>query len=93
MEGGNLLPLWQVATYRELMRRSGETTATSRRIPKRRQVAALQNFSRPLLKEPLYEFHFHVIPRLALELFVLLLHAQITVSRLIIFWRARNAAV
>jgi len=58
--------------------------ATSRRTP---------NFSRPLLKEPLYEFHFHVIPRLALELFVLLLHAQITVSRLIIFWRARNAAV
>ena len=29
-----------------------------------------------LLKEPLYEFHTHVIPRLALLLFVLMLPAE-----------------
>jgi hypothetical protein len=29
-----------------------------------------------LLKEPLYEFHTHVIPRLALLLFVLMLPAD-----------------
>ena len=35
-------------------------------------VLALVTFGH-LLKEPLYEFHTHVIPRLALLLFILLL--------------------
>jgi hypothetical protein len=54
MECGNLLPLWSVATCRDQLRSCGETTATSRRIPKRRQVAALQNFGRSFHTTALY---------------------------------------
>ena len=43
MECGNSLPLWQVATCRDQIRSCEETTEPRRRMPKRSQVAALQN--------------------------------------------------
>ena len=45
-----------------------------------------------LLKEPLYEFHTHVIPRLALVLFILLLPRgddRISLDYLIARWRSK----
>jgi uncharacterized membrane protein YphA (DoxX/SURF4 family) len=46
-------------------------------------VLAIVTFGH-LLKEPLYEFHTHVIPRLALLLFILYCPERMTDSRLII---------
>ena len=43
-----------------------------------------------LLKEPLYEFHTHVIPRLALLLFVLCLHEQFDHFSLDALWKNRK---
>ena len=44
-----------------------------------------------LLKEPLYEFHTHVIPRLALLLFVLCLHEQADYFSLDALWQNRTS--
>ena len=47
-----------------------------------------------LLKEPLYEFHTHVIPRLALLLFVLLLPRDadaFSLDHLLMSWQTKNA--
>ena len=46
-----------------------------------------------LLKEPLYQFHTHVIPRLALLLFILLLPGEGDRFSLDHFWRSRKPAV
>lgn len=45
-----------------------------------------------LLKEPLYQFHTHVIPRLALLLFILLLPGDGDRFSLDHLWRSRKAA-
>ena len=47
-----------------------------------------------LLKEPLYEFHTHVIPRLALLLFILVLPREddrFSVDYLVRRWRIKEA--
>ena len=46
-----------------------------------------------LLKEPLYQFHTHVIPRLALLLFILLLPSEGDRFSLDHLWRSRKAVV
>ena len=47
-----------------------------------------------LLKEPLYEFHTHVIPRLALVLFILVLPREedrFSIDYLVGWWRRKEA--
>jgi uncharacterized membrane protein YkgB len=58
-------------------------------------VLAIVTFGH-LLKEPLYEFHTHVIPRLALLLFVFMLPRQddrFSVDDLLMRWKKRNAGL
>jgi len=45
------------------------------------------------LKEPLYQFHTHVIPRLALLLFILLLPGEGDRFSLDHLWRSRKTVV
>jgi len=54
-------------------------------------VLAIVTFGH-LLKEPLYEFHTHVIPRLALLLFILVLPREddrFALDYLVTRWRGR----
>ena len=46
-----------------------------------------------LLKEPLYQFHTHVIPRLALLLFILLVPSDDDRFSLDHLWRSRRAVI
>jgi hypothetical protein len=46
-----------------------------------------------LLKEPLYQFHTHVIPRLALLLFILLLPGEGDRFSLDHLWRSRKTVI
>ena len=46
-----------------------------------------------LLKEPLYQFHTHVIPRLALLLFILLVPSEGDRFSLDYLWRSRTGVV